>query len=75
MSFLRTTATKQKGTIKLKDVLKKMPLPLGAQTIDLVYKNWAASMKSLKEKKKIQLTKGDRSDMSTWKGKVDVLPI
>ena len=55
----------------MKDVLKKVPLPLGAQTIEQAYKSWAASMKSLKETKKIQLTKGDRSDISTWR--VDVL--
>ena len=28
---------------------------------------WAESMKSLKEKKKIQITKADRSDISSWK--------
>ncbi len=72
MSFFRKTVIKQKGTILLKDVLMKTPLPLGAQTIEQVYKSWTASMKSLKEKNKIQLTKGDRSDISSWK--VHVLP-
>ena len=71
MSFFRKTVAKQAGPILLKNVLKKVPLPLGAQTIEQVYKSWAASMKSLKEKKKIQLAKGDRSDISS--GKVDVL--
>ena len=70
MSFFRKLAAKQKGTLVLKNVLMKTPLPLGAQTIEQAHKSWAESMKSLKEKKKIQITKADRSDISSWK--VDV---
>ena len=70
MSFFRRMVAKHKGTIVLKNVLMKTPLPLGAQTIEQAHKSWAESMKSLKEKKKIQITKADRSDISSWK--VDV---
>ena len=34
-------------------------LPLGAQTLAQVYQGWARSMKSLRKKKKIALTKGN----------------
>ena len=40
---------------------------MGAQTIEQAHKSWAESMKSLKEKKQIQITKADRSDISSWK--------
>ena len=64
MNFFKKTAAKQKGTLVLKDVLKKAPLPAGARTIEQAYKSWAQSLKSMKN---IQITKADRSDISSWK--------
>ena len=46
-------------------------LPLGAQTLAQVYQGWARSMKSLRKKKKIAVTKDGPAVMSTWK--VDLL--
>ena len=46
-------------------------LPLGAQTLAQVYQDWMRSLKRLKKKKEIAVTKGDPNNLSTWK--VDVL--
>ena len=54
LAFFRKMAAQQKGTLVLKNLLMKTPLPLGAQTIEQANKSWAASMKSLKDKKKFR---------------------
>ena len=64
MNFFKKIAAKQKGTLVLKDVLMKAPLPGGAQTLAQAYKSWAASLKSMKN---IQITKANRSDINSWK--------
>ena len=57
MSFFREIVAKKAGTILFKDAFLKAPVPLGAQTFAQVYQGWARSMKSLRKKKKIALTK------------------
>ena len=72
MSFFREIVAKKAGTILFKDVCNKAPVPLGAQTVEAIYKGWARSLKALKKKKKIALTKGQPPEaMPIWK--VDVL--
>ena len=72
MSYFREIVAKKAGTILFKDILLKVPVPLGAQTLAQTYQGWARSMKSLRKKKKIALTKG-RPPEAMANGKVDVL--
>ena len=71
MSFFREIVAKKAGAILSKDILLKAPVPLGAQTLAQVYQGWARSMKRLKKKKKIAVTKDNPDVMPIWK--VDVL--
>ena len=51
MNFFRKKAAEVKGAFVMRNIMAKMPLPLGAQTIEQANKSWAASMKTLQEKK------------------------